>query len=232
MYIINYNYKSKFDGGFMRFRIDLKIFLFLIVFYFTKQIEIYIIMIIFAIIHELGHLICGLIIGLKPEKLELMPTGLAISFKTNVDYYNKKIGRGNLFNFKKIIVAIAGPLTNLLMVVIFSFINIDYNLKLMIIYSNWLMFFFNLLPIYPLDGGRIIQEFLHIKMGINKSRDIVNDVSIIVMIILTSVGSIGILYYKNIAIFFIIIYLWILVINENIKFRRRKKLLKDVKDYL
>ena len=62
MYIINYDYKSKFDGGFMRFRIDLKIFLFLIVFYFTKQIEIYIIMIIFAIIHELGHLICGLII--------------------------------------------------------------------------------------------------------------------------------------------------------------------------
>ena len=102
MYIINYDYKSKFDGGFMRFRIDLKIFLFLIVFYFTKQMEIYIIMIIFAIIHELGHLICGLIIGLKPEKLELMPTGLAISFKTNVDYYNKKIGRGNLFNFKKI----------------------------------------------------------------------------------------------------------------------------------
>ena len=69
-------------------------------------------------------------------------------------------------------------------------------------------------------------------MGINKSRDIVNDISMIVMIILTSVGSIGILYYKNIAIFFIIIYLWILVINENIKFRRRKKLLKDVKDYL
>ena len=211
----------------MRFRIDLKIFLFLVIFYFTKQIEIYIIMIIFAIIHELGHLICGLIIGLKPEKLELMPTGLAISFKTNVDYYNKKIGKGNLFNVKKMIVAIAGPFTNLLMVVIFSFINFDYNLKLMIIYSNWLMFFFNLLPIYPLDGGRIIQEILHIKMGLNKARDIVSDVSIIVMIILTAVGSVGILYYKNIAIFFVIMYLWILVINEYKKFMRRKILLKN-----
>ena len=34
----------------MRFRIDLKIFLFLILFYFTKQIETYVIIIVFAII--------------------------------------------------------------------------------------------------------------------------------------------------------------------------------------
>lgn len=215
----------------MKFRIDLKIFLFLVIFYFTKQIEIYIIMIIFAIIHELGHLICGLVIGLKPNKIELMPTGLAITFKTNVDDYNKKIYKGTEFNFKKLIVAFAGPFTNLVMVLIFSFINIEYNLKLMIIYSNWLIFFFNLLPIYPLDGGRIIQEILHIKIGLNKSRDIISDVSIIVMIILTSVGSIGILYYKNIAIFFIIMYLWILVINEYRKFIKRKQLLKTINNY-
>ena len=207
----------------MRFRLDLKIFLFLILFYFTKQIDIYIVMIIFAIIHELGHLIFGIILGLRPEKMDLMPTGLAISFKINVDYYNKKIGKGNLFTIKKILVALAGPFTNLLMVIIFSFLNIDYNLKLMIIYSNWLMFFFNLLPIYPLDGGRILGGILHLNMGLNKSKDIVNDVSIIVMIILTSVGSIAILYYKNIAIFIIIMYLWILVINESRKFTKRKK---------
>lgn len=47
----------------MRFRIDLKIFLFLILFYFTKQIETYVIIIVFAIIHELGHLMAGLIMG-------------------------------------------------------------------------------------------------------------------------------------------------------------------------
>ena len=216
----------------MRFRLDLKIFLFLILFYFTKQIDIYIVMIIFAIIHELGHLIFGIILGLRPEKMDLMPTGLAISFKINVDYYNKKIGKGNLFTIKKILVALAGPFTNLLMVIIFSFLNIDYNLKLMIIYSNWLMFFFNLLPIYPLDGGRILGGILHLNMGLNKSRDIVNDVSIIVMIILTSVGSIAILYYKNIAIFILIMYLWVLVINESRKFTKRKILLKNINNYI
>ena len=41
----------------MRFRIDLQIFLFLILFYLTKQIEKYMLMImVFALSHELGHL--------------------------------------------------------------------------------------------------------------------------------------------------------------------------------
>ena len=65
----------------MRFRIDLKIFIFIILFYFTKQIELYVMMLIFAIIHELGHLIVGILLKMKPEKIEIMPFGLTISFK-------------------------------------------------------------------------------------------------------------------------------------------------------
>ena len=57
----------------MRFRIDLKIFLFLLLFYFTKQIETYVMIIVFAMIHELGHLIAGLAMGMRPEKMELKP---------------------------------------------------------------------------------------------------------------------------------------------------------------
>ena len=67
----------------MRVRIDLKIIIFLILFYFTKQIEIYAMIMIFAIIHELGHLLAGLLMGLKPEKIEIMPFGVSISFKIN-----------------------------------------------------------------------------------------------------------------------------------------------------
>ncbi len=40
----------------MNLKIDLKIFLFLILFYFTEQIDTYLLVIIFAIIHELGHM--------------------------------------------------------------------------------------------------------------------------------------------------------------------------------
>ncbi len=57
----------------MKFRVDLKIFAFILLFYFTKQIEIYVIIMLFAIIHELTHLVAGLLVKFKPEKIELVP---------------------------------------------------------------------------------------------------------------------------------------------------------------
>ena len=102
----------------MRFRIDLKIFIFLIIFYFTKQIEIYAMIMLFALIHELGHLLAGLLMGMKPEKIELMPFGVSISFKIKVEEYNKKIKKGNMLEIKKILVALAGPLTNFIIIII------------------------------------------------------------------------------------------------------------------
>ena len=44
----------------MCFRIDLKIFVFLVLFYFTRQIEIYSTIMLFCIIHEIGHLVARL----------------------------------------------------------------------------------------------------------------------------------------------------------------------------
>lgn len=41
----------------MRLKIDLKIFIFLIIFYFTRQIKVYSVMMLFCIIHEFGHLL-------------------------------------------------------------------------------------------------------------------------------------------------------------------------------
>ena len=102
----------------MRFRIDLKIFLFLILFYLTKQIEIYAMIMVFALIHELGHLLAGIILKMKPEKLEIMPFGVSIAFKIEPKDYNKKIKKGNKLDIKKIIVASAGPLTNLIIIII------------------------------------------------------------------------------------------------------------------
>ena len=61
----------------------------------------------FAILHELGHLIAGLLLGMKPQKIEIVPYGLSISFKLMTNDYNKKIRNGNKFELKKILVAIS-----------------------------------------------------------------------------------------------------------------------------
>lgn len=214
----------------MRFRIDLKIFLFLILFYFTKQIKIYSMIMIFAFIHELGHLIAGLLLKMKLEKLEIMPFGITISFRINTKDYNKRIKNGNLIEIKKIIVALAGPLTNLIIIIIAMNLNLDIINGLIIIYTNTLLMVFNLLPIFPLDGGRIVKGILYIFFGKRKSEEYTNDISIISTIIITAISSILILYIKNIALFLIILYLWYLVIKENIKLLKRKELYNKIEE--
>ena len=208
----------------MQFKIDLKIFLFFIIYYFTKQIETYLVIMVFAIVHEMGHLIVGLILGLKPNNIRLMPYGLSISFKMNTKEFNKKIFNGNLLEVKKIIIAIAGPLMNFIIILISSKLKINIFYKLMIIYSNFLILFFNLIPIYPLDGGRIIKGFLPLSLGRKYAEKIINIISFITLLIITFFTAIGVCYTKNLSILFIIFFLWILYINQYVIYKKRKKI--------
>lgn len=57
----------------MKIKIDLKIFLIMFIFLITNQFKIYWIFMFFVLIHELAHLLAGILLGLKPEKLEIMP---------------------------------------------------------------------------------------------------------------------------------------------------------------
>lgn len=212
----------------MRFRIDLKIFIFLIIFYFTKQIELYAFIMFFAFIHELGHLIAGLIMGMKPEKIELMPFGFSISFKIAVEEYNKKIKKGNMLEIKKIIVAMAGPITNLIIILVTDRLNLGLIKSITIIYTNFLIMLFNLLPIYPLDGGRILKGILHINLGKRKSEKYINIISKVIVLTIIAISSILILYIHNIAIFLIDIYLLYLMIKEDLKYKKRRYIYKKV----
>ena len=210
----------------MRFKIDLKIFLFLIIFYFTKQIHIYALIMIFAFIHELGHLLAGVLCGMKPEKLEIKPYGVSISFKLFPKDYNIKIGKSNKLEVKKILVALAGPVTNLLIIIVSLNLPVEFFAKLMIIYSNILITIFNLMPIYPLDGGRIVKSILSITFGKRKAEKYINNISFITLIFVTFVSSILIYIIENIAIFLIVIVLWIMYIAEDIKYKRKIEIYK------
>ena len=220
----------------MQIKINLKVFLFLLIFLVTKQIKIYALLMCLALIHELGHVIAGIILGFKPEAISIIPTGFSVKFNGTCKNYNKKIKNGTMLSLKKAIIAFAGPFVNFIMIiVIITYYQITKNTEMinipidLLIYSNLLILLFNLIPIYPLDGGRILKEILHINYGIYMSYIITNKVSNITVIILTVVSSFAILAYKNIAILIIIAYLWTLVYVENKRYNLKINILKKIK---
>lgn len=215
----------------MKIRLHLKIFIFIAIFILTRQIEIYGVLMLFAVFHELGHMLAGIMLGFKPNSIEIMPFGLSISFQSKAENYNKKVKKGTLLTIKKIIIAVSGPLTNALFILFFSifpfsFLGFSYEL---VLYANILIAIFNLIPIYPLDGGRIMHGIFHIFCGKKEAYEYTNKISNIAIVLLTAISSIAILYLRNIAIVFILVYLWYLVITENKKYQNKKKLYEKMK---
>lgn len=197
----------------MRIKINIQIFAIIIILILTKQIEIYAWLMLFALIHEIAHMITGIVLKLRPRMLKIEPFGIGIIFE---GFKNTEKN--------KILIALAGPMTNVLIAVLFSFIKT--RAQTLIINSNILLAIFNLIPIYPLDGGRILKAIIAINSKTGKEDDISNKISNILMIVLTAISSILILIYKNIGLLLIIAYLWIIVIKENNRYVLKKRISK------
>lgn len=208
----------------MKIKLNLYIFAFLAVFLITNQIKIYTLIMTFALMHELAHLICGIILGFKPNTLRIMALGFSIEFETQIEDYNKKIINSNTLALKKIIIAFAGPMANMLIAIL----GVIFNLGSNIIYSNLLLMLFNLIPIEPLDGGRILKNIFKIFCGNRKANTYMNIITNVLFVILTMSSSVLILIYRNIAILVIIVLLLSLIIKENKKYIMYNKIYKTI----
>ena len=132
------------------------------------------IFLLFVIIHELTHLVVGILLGFKPKKLFVMPFGLKIEFRETKS--NKRT------ELKKFTVAVVGPLINLGLMIIFIILKCNS----VLIYTNLIISVFNLIPIFPLDGGRMIKSLLSIKLNTKNAYKITNKLSNICILLLTA----------------------------------------------
>lgn len=100
----------------------------------------------------------------------------------------------------------------------------NFEWKETMIYANLLIGIFNLIPIYPLDGGRILQAILSKFYDYATVGEVLNNISNVTMVLLTVIASVGTLYLKNISILCIIIYLWIIRLAENKRHRLKVRI--------
>ena len=111
-----------------------------------------------VILHEFAHKIVASFFGYEMNKFFLMPYGAGISFKQN--FLDEK---------DEIIIALAGPLFNFFLaficIAVWWIFPSFYVLSEFFVWANLVTAFLNLLPAYPLDGGRILTSFLSSKIN-------------------------------------------------------------------
>ncbi len=135
-----------------------------------------------------------------------------------MDNYNKKVLKANRLTIKEMVVAIFGPVVNLMFIIIFVLLEKEkiFNVEAeILIYINLLIFILNILPIYPLDGGRIIKNLIHLFYGKVISIKAINIISNIMAVLLAIITIILSIATTNILYIFVVIYIAVIVIKEN-----------------
>lgn len=122
--------------------------------YFLELITLFIL----VLVHELGHIVMALSVGWKVKKVQLLPFGGVVE----VDE-----GTGNSAR-DELLVALAGPLQNVWMAALAWMIG-ELGLWSMewshyLIQANVWLAVFNMLPILPLDGGKVLLALLSYRM--------------------------------------------------------------------
>lgn len=101
-------------------------------------------------LHELGHSVVARAKGGYIHEIVLYPFGGAA-----------KISNIPKRPIDEILVALAGPAVSLLLALVFQRVDLLRFLG----YLNAMLFFFNILPVFPMDGGRVLRAALTIRKG-------------------------------------------------------------------
>lgn len=198
----------------MRFEIDRKILIVIIIFAIMKKIDIYFIYLISIIFHELMHYIFSRIIKADVNYIRLGIFGMSMDVAF--------IGKTNFI--KKIIFYLAGPCFNFFVAFLFRNVNIK------VAYLNFAIGIFNFLPIVPLDGGNIILVVLKRFLGVHLGYMISLVFSKCFLFILSFVYAVMLIQIKNIYLLLLIVYMWRLYFIEESKFLLFNRIVKCLKN--
>lgn len=149
----------------------------------------------FSIMHEFAHVIVSLLLGIDIKEIVFLPVGV------NAKY----IGVNSAI--KELIISLAGPIASLLFAIILK----DKTFS----YMNICIAIFNLIPIYPMDGGRIIKALITMVLSFFyenekakiKAQKVCNGITKICLIIVMGISLLSVFYYQNYYMFILTLYI-------------------------
>ena len=122
--------------------------------FFLGYADLFLISFASVLIHELSHILCAKSVGVSVSRAEIHPFGVCAVLKDG--YINN--------SEKEFIITFVGPFTSLAITMLSIILDLPYREYIFDI--NLCICAINLLPVLPLDGGRMIKSMLTYKMGI------------------------------------------------------------------
>ena len=143
-----------------------------------------------VLLHEMGHSIVGKHLGYKLNLITLLPYGAMLSGQNNVFSQNDEIK-----------IAIAGPLVNAVLIVIAFIAGLlfpaAYDVIREFAMCNIYTLCFNMLPVYPMDGGRILMALLSKKITRTRAAKVLKIVGYVIISIFFLLFFISYFYKLN-----------------------------------
>ncbi|OPJ63763.1 M50 family metallopeptidase [Clostridium oryzae] len=133
---------------------------------------------IMVLMHETVHYIAAVLLGYSGFDVTILPIGAVLSLR-EIDEASP---------IEDLIISISGPIFNIVVAVAAYYLELAIgfgNLKLFI-ETNITLGLFNLIPAFPLDGGRILRDIFSIKMVYRKANKLTVNISIILGFLILS----------------------------------------------
>ena len=127
----------------------------------------------FIIVHEYGHIFAARKFGIGCDKIYLTPIGGVACLEEGFAHISPK---------EEFIISISGPATHLVWLVILYGISFTFNIPIILGLSkvpnslsiittlHIIIFLFNLVPAFPMDGGRIFRSIMMSKFNMSKHK--------------------------------------------------------------
>ncbi|HHW30308.1 MAG TPA: peptidase M50 [Clostridiaceae bacterium] len=212
--------------------INLLIFVTLILASFLEYFEEYALSYFSIMLHEGGHIVSAILMGKRVYGIKILPLGI-----------NAYIDEGVLSSREKILMLLSGPFVNILLFLgLFlsaQMFRLDVEDIKFLLLMNVSLAVFNMIPVIPLDGGRILRELIAGKTGVFFAENLIRKKTFVISLLIIFAGIVQIILNpKNISLLIAGIYIFLLIISDkseaalmnvkNIIFRRRRFLNKGI----
>ncbi len=187
-------------------KVDYSFLLFLVLLIFLDMLKVYFLYIVFILLHELSHLFVARRLGYFPKQLKITVFGASLE------------GFDDFLTLDEIKIILAGPMFNFFVIIMcylsFWFWPESFEFLNDVLIVNQAILFFNILPIFPLDCGRILLCLCSIKKGRMEAVGVIKKASFCFMIVLFIISIFIFLFTFNLSFSFACVNLCILLFES------------------